>query len=89
MVVAAPQPPPPPPPPPPLSTFETAEKQRELEMLLSDPLAVVDTWRLRELALSPGGLLNGKTVPRDKLKEKMIVVRLSRFLSLLFFLFAL
>jgi hypothetical protein len=49
---------------PPLSapSEETEEKRRELERLLSDPRAAArpeTAWRLRELALSPGGLVNG------------------------------
>jgi hypothetical protein len=38
-------------------TPHDAAKLRELEALLAGP--IVDTWRLRELALLPGGLVNG------------------------------
>jgi threonine synthase len=49
---------------PPLSASseETEEKRRELERLLADPRSAASpetAWRLREMALSPGGLVNG------------------------------
>jgi hypothetical protein len=39
------------------SSGSAAEKAREIRHVLQQPL--VDLWRLRELALSEGGLVNG------------------------------
>lgn len=45
-----------------MSAFATptamAEKAEEIRRILSEP--VVDLWKLRELALTEGGLVNGK-----------------------------
>ena len=40
-----------------ISASKLAEKEREIEDVLCSP--DVDLWRLRELALSEGGLVNG------------------------------
>ena len=43
------------------------KKEQEIELILSPPLSdesssTIDLWKLRELALTPGGLVNGKLV---------------------------
>ena len=50
--------------------IDAARKVNEILLLLSEP--EVDLWKLREFALSPGGLINGTSPHTQKIMDSTV-----------------
>jgi hypothetical protein len=59
------------------------KKAEEIELLLSQP--DIDLWKLRGLALTPGGLVNGTFL---KIRQKQIILFANTIVSHTYFLFS-